>query len=77
MDSLTRKRLSLSEGIEIAETYIRACDSNEGRQVDPALCAGIGGHIHIAAITPAGFKWIKEPKQTGGSAFPPRYTPPT
>jgi len=60
-----RKTLTLSEGIEIAESYIRACDSDEGREVDPRLCAGIGGHIHIATITPAEFKWIKEPKKNG------------
>jgi hypothetical protein len=54
--------LSLSEGIEIAQNYIQACDSDEGRQIDPVLCAGIGGHIHIAAITEGeGFKWIIPP----------------
>ena len=63
MRLLTRKRLSLSEGIEIAEKYISACDSDEGRAVDPTICAGIGGHIHIAAITATGFNWIKEPMQ--------------
>jgi hypothetical protein len=50
--------LALSEAIIVAESYIRACSSEVGRQVDEN-CASIGGHIHIATITPvAGFQWV-------------------
>ena len=59
--AIRHQSLTLSDGIEIAESYIHACDSNEGRAIDSTICAAIGGHIHIAAITPQEVKWIKKP----------------
>lgn len=50
--------LTLSEAIEVAKAYINACDSDEGRAVDPEVCEGIGGKIQIATITPSGFQWV-------------------
>jgi hypothetical protein len=53
--------LTLIEATEIAVSYIRTCDSDIGREIDPVLCPGIGGHIHIATITSAdGFAWVKD-----------------
>jgi hypothetical protein len=52
--------LTILEAVEVAANYIKACDSDEGREVDPRLCPGIGGRIHIATITPlSGFQWAK------------------
>jgi hypothetical protein len=49
--------LTISEAIEVAKNYILACDSVTGRALDPDFCPGIGGHIHIAVITPNSFRW--------------------
>jgi hypothetical protein len=59
-------QITLAEAVEIAAQYIRACDSEIGREIDPVLAPGIGGHIHIATITPNhGFEWAQgyEPVQ--------------
>lgn len=54
------EEISLLGAASVGESYIRACDSEEGRSIDP-WCSNIGGHIHIAAITPAeGFSWLKQ-----------------
>jgi hypothetical protein len=51
--------LTLSEGVEIAKSYINACDSDEGRAEDPDVCPAIGGRRHVATITVRdGFRWI-------------------
>ncbi len=56
---------SLSDAAEIAGDYIKAC--SESADIDPC-CAYIGGHIHIAKITPAnGFEWVIPPR-TGNQA---------
>lgn len=48
--------------VEICQRYIEACGSVEGRALDPDVCASIGGHTHIATITPGdGFRWVIEP----------------
>ncbi|HUY12394.1 MAG TPA: hypothetical protein VMX16_02035 [Terriglobia bacterium] len=50
--------LTLSEAVEVAKGYIRACSSDAGRQADEN-CASIGGHLHIATVTPdCGFRWV-------------------
>lgn len=50
--------MTLAAAIEIAAGYIRACSSPQALQMD-RQCAGIGGHIHIATITPKdGFRWV-------------------
>ena len=57
--------LTLEDGVDIATNYIRACDSEEGREVDNQSCSGIGGHIHVAEITEGhGFRWVIPPKAT-------------
>lgn len=64
------RNLNLSQAVEIVTSYIRACDSDEGRTVDPKICAGIGGDIHIAEIrSPGVFRWIQEPKQNTSPRF--------
>jgi hypothetical protein len=52
--------LSLLEAAKKIERYIQFCDSERGRKLDP-MCRTIGGRIHIAAITPKGFQWLKPP----------------
>lgn len=45
-----------------AKNYISACASEAGRQEDPETCNAIGGHIHIATISPTtGFHWLVAP----------------
>lgn len=46
---------------KIASGYIEACCSDFGRELDPISTKGIGGHIHIAKITPKAFEWIVPP----------------
>jgi hypothetical protein len=59
-----RFNLTLLEAEEVAVNYIRACASDIGREIDPEVCSGIGGHIHVAEITPTnGFRWRIPPKQ--------------
>lgn len=52
--------ISLQDAATIAEGYIRACDSDEGRALD-SFCSHIGGEIQIADIEPTGFHWRKRP----------------
>lgn len=55
--------LTIDYAAEIATNYIRACSGPEGRSADPDVAFTIGGHIHIAKITPLeGFQWIIPPK---------------
>jgi hypothetical protein len=53
--------LTVEEASEIAANYIRACCSEEGKAIDPDASRTIGGHIHIAKITPDRFEWIRRP----------------
>jgi hypothetical protein len=52
--------ISLLKAAQDVERYIQICDSEEGRAADSA-CLSIGGHIHIAMITPNCFHWLKPP----------------
>lgn len=53
---------SLEELASQARGFIEACSDPRAVAVDSS-CRGIGGHIHIAAITPReGFKWLVPPK---------------
>lgn len=52
---------SLDEGKKLAESYIEICIANNQKFDE---CKGIGGDIHIAAVTPHGFEWKKKPKRT-------------
>ena len=48
---------SIENAIRFAHGYITACTSPEGLLID-SECPGIGGHIHVAIITPdEGFRW--------------------
>ncbi len=51
--------LSIPEAVQLIQSYIAACDSDEGRKLDPRFCEGIGGDVHIASITSTGFQWIE------------------
>ncbi len=54
---------TLAGAVEICESYIQACSSEEGRDLDKEVCSRIGGELHSASITPQlGFQWIKRPK---------------
>lgn len=54
--------LTFDVASKIASGYIEACCSDYGRKLDPSPTMGIGGHIHIAKITPSeGFRWIIPP----------------
>jgi len=55
--------LTINKAAEIAANYIMACSSAVARDADPNLTMHIGGHIHIAKITPSGgFEWIIPPR---------------
>jgi hypothetical protein len=57
----SRRPISVDEAVELAQTYIAACASDAGRKMD-ADCFSIGGHIHVATITPEkGFAWLIPP----------------
>ena len=56
------RHFSLNTAAAVARDYIRACSDGIGQEIDPVGCAGIGGRIHIAKITPSeGFQWIIPP----------------
>ena len=49
---------SLKEAGEFAKGYIEACSDPVALEIDP-YCKGIGGHIHMATVTPSdGFGWL-------------------
>jgi len=43
---------SLQDAINVTQTYIEVCSSAFGLAVDPENCRGLGGHIHVATVTP-------------------------
>jgi hypothetical protein len=54
---------SLQQAEACARGFIEACCDPVSREIDPQ-CNGIGGHVHIAKITPSnGFEWIEPPRQ--------------
>jgi hypothetical protein len=55
------EKLTVERAAEIASGYIQACCSEAGREADPDVAISIGGHIHIARITPHRFKWLIPP----------------
>jgi len=58
------ENVTLSEVADVARKYILACSDPAAMKLDNKHCAGIGGHIHMAKITPEeGFKWIVPPKK--------------
>lgn len=54
---------SLDDAEEYAVGYVKACCSSLALELDPR-CKAMGGHIHIAEITPTGFKWRIPPLTT-------------
>ena len=47
------------EAVLHSRAYIEACESDQGRKLDPSSCSTIGGKIHMAGITPKdGFDWV-------------------
>jgi hypothetical protein len=52
---------SMQEAIAFAKSYVDACCSPLARALDPE-CEKIGGHVHIATVTPdKGFQWVIPP----------------
>jgi len=50
---------SVLQQAAICENYVRACSDPEAIKIEP-LCMSIGGHVHVATITPReGFQWVK------------------
>lgn len=53
---------TLEQGADAAKAFIEACSTPLAAELDP-VCQSVGGHIHIAAVTPTdGFKWLIPPK---------------
>jgi hypothetical protein len=44
--------VTLQDAIDAARSYIAACSDPIAVEIDKANCQGIGGHLHMAAITP-------------------------
>jgi hypothetical protein len=53
----------MEEAKQVAENYIEACKSEEGRKSDSSIGQSIGGQVAIAVVKPpaGGFEWFKEP----------------
>ena len=47
------------EALKLVSDYIQECIDNSD-----ADCSGIGGHRHIAHLTPDGFYWVDAPKKS-------------
>lgn len=47
------------EALKLVSNYIQECIDNSD-----ADCFGIGGHLHIAHLTPDGFYWVDAPKKS-------------
>jgi hypothetical protein len=57
---------SLKDAEQYVRGYIEACSSPLALELDEAICKGIGGHIHVATITPSdGFRWVVPPLPRG------------
>jgi hypothetical protein len=57
-------RVTLSDAIEAGRKSIEACSRSSpmALEIDKEFCEGIGGHIHVATITPeGGFDWAVLP----------------
>jgi len=51
---------SARDAVACVKGYLEACSTPLARTLDP-FCEIIGGHIHVAKITPGGFDWIIPP----------------
>ena len=55
------EQMTLALAIKRSRSYIQACSDAEAAAIDP-ICARVGGHIHIATISPlAEFEWVTAP----------------
>jgi hypothetical protein len=55
------KGKTLSSGIAHAKGFLEACCDPLAAEID-SMCGGIGGHIHVAAMTrESGFQWFIPP----------------
>ncbi len=64
-----RLESALEDAISWGRAYVDACCSEAAREVDPKVCDGIGGHVHIATVTQYnGFQWVVPPITTGDSS---------
>jgi len=52
---------TLGQGSRFTQAVIAAQCSDVARMIDPGRTSRIGGHIHTASVTPAGFSWITPP----------------
>jgi hypothetical protein len=48
----------LAEAANLVRRYLEDCIANRNRYQD---CKDIDGHIHMASLTPRGFRWIEPP----------------
>ena len=54
--------VTISEVSEVARNYILACTDPTALSIDEEYCLQIGGHTHMAKITPfSGFEWVEPP----------------
>ncbi len=57
------RMITLIQGIESARNHIQVCYNPKAREIAPETCEKIGGHIHVATITPErGFQWVEPPR---------------
>jgi hypothetical protein len=55
------KDLTLDEMVSIGANYIRACESEAGRKIDPDIAPTIGGRVHAVRITAkGGAAWVRD-----------------
>ena len=50
---------SFNDVTAVIDGFIRACSSPEAQALDPTAQFLVGGHTHIAIVTPEGFRWAK------------------
>jgi len=48
---------SLEDSEKYVKGYIQACSTDLALSMDEPICKRIGGRIHVAQITPTGFRW--------------------
>ena len=58
-----RENITINQAADVARKHILACCDPKAREIDPMVCNGIGGYVHIAEISQTGFKWIVPPTQ--------------
>jgi len=60
MTAHTRPQAVTARAGLMLKAEIEAQSGETAAEIDP-FCNSIGGHIHIAAVTPDGFKWMVPP----------------